>query len=135
MFARVNIKCEILMLKKLLFMAVAVAIPASFLCIPVRAEDTEGSKYSTKVIMKTAFKGDLLKKVASGSASKEEQKKLHEMLVSLGKNPVKKGDAESWKKLTSALVKSSKAVLNGEENAGEMLKKAANCKACHNIHK
>jgi len=101
----------------------------------VNAEESDGKKYSTKEVMKVAFKGGLLKKVSSGNASAEEAKKLHAMLVSLSKNQPKKGDADSWKKLTSALVKASTAVKEGTEGAGAMLQKASNCKACHNIHK
>tara|TARA_Y100001968_G_scaffold155954_1_gene142462 strand:- start:1418 stop:1747 length:330 start_codon:yes stop_codon:yes gene_type:complete len=40
-----------------------------------------------------------------------------------------KGDAESWKKKTSAIV----AAIKVNDQAG--LEKAINCKACHNIHK
>ncbi len=40
-----------------------------------------------------------------------------------------KGDAVSWKKKTGAIVEAIK----GNDQAA--LKKAANCKACHNIHK
>ena len=40
-----------------------------------------------------------------------------------------KGDAESWKKKTGAIV----AAIKVNDQAG--LKKATNCKACHNIHK
>ena len=101
----------------------------------VNAEESDGKKYSTKEVMKVAFKGGLLKKVSSGNASAEEAEKLHAMLVSLSKNQPKKGDADSWKKLTSALVKASTAVKEGTEGAGVMLQKASNCKACHNIHK
>ena len=101
----------------------------------VNAEESDGTKYSTKEVMKVAFKDGLLKKVSSVNASAEEAKKLHAMLVSLSKNQPKKGDADSWKKLTSALVKASTAVKEGTEGAGAMLQKASNCKACHNIHK
>ena len=76
-----------------------------------------------------------MKKVASGGASDAEKKELHSLLVALSKNNPKKGDAESWKKLTGALVKASKAAVNGDAKAGDALKKAANCKACHNNHK
>ena len=99
------------------------------------ADDDSEPKYKTKVIMKEAFKGGLVKKVAGGTASEEEVKKVHEMLVALSKNEPKKGEAESWKKLTGALVKASKAVAEGDKDAGEQLMKAANCKACHKLHK
>ena len=107
-----------------------VALPAL-----AAADDDSAAKYSTKDVMKKAFKGPLLKKVASGGASEAGKKELHGMLVALSKNKPKKGDAESWKKLTGALVKASEAAVKGDAKAGGMLRKAANCKACHNSHK
>ena len=85
--------------------------------------------------MKTAMKGGLLKKVASGDASEEEKKSLHEMLVALAKNKPKKGDEANWKKLTTALAKAGQAAVDGDPKASEMLKKTSNCKACHEKHK
>ncbi len=114
----------------------ACTIAAVLICLPAWAADEDDKpKYEIKQIMKEAFKGPLLKKVASGDASEEETEKLHEMLVALSKNTPKKGDAESWKKFTSELVKAGKAAVEGKEDAGTMLKKAANCKACHKEHK
>ncbi|QDT05602.1 hypothetical protein K227x_40030 [Rubripirellula lacrimiformis] len=104
--------------------------------IPVLAADDDAEpKYATKDIMKKAMKGPLLKKVASGDASEEEKKTLHDMMVALAKNTPKKGEQESWDKLTGALVKASEAAVKDDPKAGEMLKKAANCKACHTPHK
>ena len=99
------------------------------------AEDDEAPKYKTKEVMKAAFKGPLIKKVAAGDASDEEKKKLYDMLVALGKNKPPKGEAGSWKKLNAALVKAGKAVVDGDAEGAAMLKKAANCKACHSKHK
>lgn len=108
----------------------------SFVALPVIAADDDSEpQYSTKEVMKKAMKGGLLKKVAGGNASAEEKKQLHGMLVALSKNKPKKGEAESWKKLTGALVKASTAAVNGDPKAGAMLKKSANCKACHDPHK
>ncbi|MAI70739.1 MAG: hypothetical protein CMM01_07500 [Rhodopirellula sp.] len=113
-----------------------VLVMVCLVAMPTRAaDDDSAAKYSTKDVMKKAFKGPLLKKVAGGGASDAETKQLHGMLVALSKNKPKKGDAESWKKLTGALVKASEAAVKGDEKAGDMLKKAANCKACHNSHK
>ncbi|QDT12420.1 hypothetical protein [Planctomycetes bacterium K23_9] len=98
-------------------------------------DDDKAPKFKTKQIMKKAFKGPLLKKVAGGEASDEEKKQLHEMLVALSKNKQPRGEDESWKTLTSALVKAGEAAVKGDEKAGAMLKKAANCKACHKEHK
>ncbi|TWU05769.1 hypothetical protein [Stieleria varia] len=123
-------------MRKMLVAAAACFCAAALLCLPAgAAEEEEAKKYKTKEVMKEAFKGPLLKKVAGGEASDEDKKKLHDMLVAMSKNEAPKGDAESWKKLTSALVKASKAAVDGDEGAGDMLKKAANCKACHSAHK
>lgn len=98
-------------------------------------DDDKKPKFKTKQIMKEAFKGPLLKKVAGGDASEEDTKKLYDMLVALGKNEPPRGEAETWKKLTGALVKAGKSAVDGDKEAGAMLKKAANCKACHSKHK
>jgi cytochrome c553 len=107
-----------------------------FVSLPViAADDDDAPKYKIKDVMKKAMKGPLLKKVAGGSASDAEKKELYGMLVALGKNKPPKGDAESWKKKTTALAKAGKAAADGDEGAGAALKKAANCKACHSKHK
>ncbi|MGI9472845.1 MAG: hypothetical protein ACR2NZ_15000 [Rubripirellula sp.] len=124
------------MSKKLVALMTGSLLMFSLVTLPVLADDDDSEpKFSTKEVMKKAMKGGLLKKVASGDASEEETKQLHSMLVALSKNEPKKGDAESWKKMTGALVKASTAAVDGDPEAGAMLKKAANCKACHNLHK
>ena len=122
------------MSKKLLAFLSGSALLVALVCLPAQADD-DGPKYKTKDIMKKAMKGPLLKKVAGGSASAEEKKTLHDMLVALGKNEPKKGEADSWKELTGKLVKASKGVIDGDDGAAAALKKAANCKACHSKHK
>ena len=126
---------SLLMYLRLAAVVPAVLIMLCMVALPTIAADDDSAKYSTKDIMKKAFKGPLLKKVAGGGASDAEKKQLHSMLVALSKNKPKKGDAESWTKLTGALVKASEAAVKGDSNAGQALKKAANCKACHNNHK
>lgn len=124
-------------MRKKTSMALACAIALVFVGVPTLAADDDDKepKYTIKQVMKECFKGPLVKKVAGGKASDEEKKKLHEMLVAMSKNTPKKGDAESWKKLNAALVKAAKAAVDGDEKASAMLKKAANCKACHSKHK
>jgi hypothetical protein len=120
-----------------IFGGLACLVAALFVGLPVFAADEDGDKpkFTTKQIMKQAFKGPLLKKVASGDGSEEDAKKLNEMLVALSKNKPEKGDAESWKKFTDPLLKAGKAAVDGVDDAGAMLKKAANCKECHKAHK
>ncbi|GAA4439584.1 hypothetical protein [Bremerella cremea] len=99
------------------------------------ADKGEDSKFSTEEIMKKGFKGGLIAKVAKGEADDEEKKLAMEMLESLAKNPPHKGSEESWKEKTTALIEAAKATIDGKEGAGDKLKKAANCKTCHDVHK
>ena len=122
------------MRKKIASLVVCLAA-VGVLSLPAGAADDDAPKYKTKEIMKAAFKGPLIKKVASGQASDDDKAKLHEMLVALSKNKAPKGEADSWDKLTGALVKAGKAAVDGDPKAAGMLKKAANCKACHKEHK
>lgn len=86
-------------------------------------------------VMKEAMKGGLCKKVASGEASDAEKKELLAMFEGLAKAKPPMGEADSWKEKTGALVAGAKAAVDGKPDAGDMLKKAANCKACHDVHK
>jgi len=90
---------------------------------------------TTKEVMKLAHKDGLLKKVLGGKASVKEKQTLALLYVDLSKNKPKKGDANSWKKLTGALVQSSVAYAKGNDNAKAALSKASNCKGCHRKHK
>lgn len=111
-------------------------LTAGVLSMPGFAADDESKpKYKTKEVMAEALKGPLAKKVAAGDASAEEKKLLLEMFMAMTKNEPAKGDAESWKKKTTALVAAAKAAVAGDENAPNLLKEATNCKACHDVHK
>ena len=99
------------------------------------AQDKGAPKYSTKDVMKEAMKGGLCKTVASGKGTKEEAAKLVELFTALGANKPPKGEADSWKEKTGALVAAAKGVAAGDKGAAAKLGKAANCKACHDAHK
>jgi len=90
-----------------------------------------------KAIMKEGFKGDtsLNKKVGGGTATADEKKRFLTLAEALGKAKPGKGDEESWKTKTKALTEATQAAVDGKGNAGELLKAAANCKACHDVHK
>ena len=94
-------------------------------------------KHTIKEAMKKGFKGkDALRgKVLSGKATDKEKLALLDMFVSLVESKPPKGDDASWQKLagTSALAAAKVAV--GREGAIDELKKATNCKACHDAHK
>lgn len=99
------------------------------------AQDKDKPKHTIKEVMKTCMKGGLCKKVASGEASEEEKKQLVEMFDALAKNTPPKGEAESWKEKTTALLKAAKACAEGSAEGQDALKKAANCMECHKAHK
>ncbi len=109
-----------------------------FVCMPAMGDDDDSKpKITIKDVMKKGFnkRKGLLPKVTKGSATDEEKKELHEMFVALSKNKPPRGEEESWKKFTGALVKAGKMVVDGDEKGVGMLKKAANCAACHKAHK
>ena len=94
------------------------------------------AKYGTaKEVMKIAMKGGLTKKVADGTATEEEKKKLAGLFAALHENKPPKGDQSSWDEKTNALVAAANDVLANKEGAGPALQKAANCMGCHSAHK
>jgi cytochrome c556 len=95
----------------------------------------ENSEETIKKVMKVAMKGGLCKSVASGKATKEQKKELLELFQNLAKAEPSKGDAESWKAKTEALVAAAQGAVDGKDGAGAQLKTASNCKACHDAHK
>ena len=50
-------------------------------------------------------------------------------------NKPPKGEEESWKAKTGALLSAAKECAEGKEGAGDKLKAAANCMECHKAHK
>lgn len=118
----------------LLFASVFVASSLGFAWIE---DDEEKPKHTIKKVMAKVFKGKtaLLAKVSKGTATDEEKKAFIGYLKALPKNTPKKGDAESWKLKTAALIKAGEAVVKGDEGGAAALKKAANCAACHKVHK
>lgn len=102
----------------------------------VQAADNK-PKYSMEEIMKQGMKGDtsILKKVVDGVATDAEKKQLVEYCKALTKLEPSKGDAESWKKKTAALLAAAEKVAGGDKAAVAALKETSNCKACHSVHK
>ncbi len=90
---------------------------------------------AVKAVMKDAMKGGLCKKVASGEGSAEDKKQLLSLFETLSKAKPPKGDDASWKEKTGALVTAAKEVVDGKPEGTASLKKAANCKSCHDTHK
>ena len=101
----------------------------------VAAETTP--KLTIAEIMKQAHKRpkQLLKKVASGTASDAEKQQLVKLYRVLSQSKPPKGDAASWDAKTKLLVKAAEAAVKGQKDASQQLARAANCMACHRAHK
>ncbi len=112
--------------------AFALAFVATATMMPLTiAQDGKAIKKA----MKEAMKGGLCKTVASGGGTAEEKKKLYELFADMCKEMPPKGDKASWEEKAGALASAAKAVVDGKDGATAQLKKAANCKSCHEAHK
>ena len=96
-----------------------------------QAED----EVTIKKVMKVCMKDGLCKKVASGKGEEGDAEKLLKLFTAMSKLDPPKGDAASWKAKTDALVAAAKDCVDGKEGATKALGAAANCKACHSVHK
>lgn len=116
--------------------ALAAALVGSFGLAMVGAADDK-PKYTIEEVMAKAHnkKSGLYPKVEAGKASADEKHQLVELYEALAKNKAPKGDADSWKTKTTALLEAAKGVEKGDKDAPAKLKKAVNCKACHDLHK
>jgi len=89
-------------------------------------------KFTIKEVMQEAHKGGLLKKVASGKASKEEKEKLVEYYTALSQGKPPKGEDKEWKEATKAMVEAAKGAAKDDQEATAKLKKMqGECKTCH----
>lgn len=120
-------------MRKLIVAGVVLAF--GWLAVSLFAAEDEKPKYAIKDVMKTCMKGGLCGKVAKGEANDEEKAKLVEYFTALCANKPPKGDAESWKAKTEALLAAAKEAAEGKEGAADKLKAAAKCADCHSAHK
>ena len=112
-----------------------VFVLAGFSLVVVAEEKKKEPQHTIKQVMAEAHKSKLVDKVSGGAASKEEKQKLLGLYTDLWHNKPPKGDEASWTKKTGSLVVGAARVLLDHEGAGDELKSAANCKACHEAHK
>jgi len=92
---------------------------------------------TVKEAMKKYFKpeGALSKKAGTkDGANAEELAELLKCYEALAKAKPAKGDDASWAAKTGALVEGVKKIQADPAAVGD-LKKATDCKACHNVHK
>lgn len=70
-----------------------------------------------------------------GKATAEEKANLAAAVKKLADIKPPRGDEAAWKTKIAGLIAAADAVANDAPGANGMLKKAANCKACHKEHK
>ena len=95
------------------------------------AKPGPAGKYTMKEIMTKGFKADdnLKDLILDGNATAEQKAKFVDYVENLALFKPRKGGADSWEEKTGGL-------LNAVKGADlDVLKKAANCKACHSVHK
>ena len=77
-----------------------------------------------------------IKRAVEGKATKDDLELLLKLSTDLNKATPPKGDLEEWKKRTEELTKSVKAVRdNSNADTLAQLKKASDCKSCHDKFK
>jgi len=88
-------------------------------------------------VMEAANEGkdSLYARVTGGKGTPEEARRLSDLYLSLPGLKPPKGDARSWKEKSTALAAAARDFADGKPGALQKLKAAANCKACHRIHK
>ena len=83
-------------------------------------------------IMKEAHKEGMLKRITRGPAAEGDQERLLELYTLLATKSPPQGDKSDWDERTAAMVDAAKAAVAGDTSK---LKRAVNCRDCHNYHK
>ena len=110
-------------------------LAAMFLAVVGFSLNAAADSKSIKEIMKGGNFKKCCEAASKKDASDADKKAFAELCESLAANKCPKGDAASWKAKTEALVSASKALVAGDKDAGKKVSAAANCKACHDVHK
>jgi len=114
---------------------VAAALAAMGLLTGALVQEGKAAKDIKEVMAAHKGKESLVAKVTSGQGTDDENKKVLGLYEALATFKPPKGDEGSWKEKTSALVTAAKELVEKKEGAAAKLKTAANCKACHDVHK
>ncbi|MCY2980407.1 MAG: hypothetical protein NTU79_17210 [Planctomycetota bacterium] len=115
----------------------SIAIAAILLLGFSHANSFNAEKKTIKEVMKAGLAGNtsLLNKVLGGDASAEEKMKLLDLYIDLVENDAPKGDETEWKMMAGMAMLTAAKVVAGREGAIDELKKASDCKSCHDKFK
>ncbi len=118
------------------FGLVIVVLAASAGWYASRADDD--SRMVIIAAMRRVFTGQdppLIQRVAAGDSNDVEKQRLLKVLTGLANTQPDRGSVESWKAKTAALLSAAEDVIDGKEGAGDRLRAASNCRACHAVHR
>ncbi|MBI1372039.1 MAG: hypothetical protein GC159_04670 [Phycisphaera sp.] len=93
---------------------------------------------SLEQIMKDNFKGahSVTNRVLDGEGTDADYRQLLQAYTRMSTLTPPKGDAASWKEKTDALVAAAQLLVDGKKDEGvAALETAADCKACHKVHR
>jgi len=88
-------------------------------------------------IMEEGFKGkqSLAARLGENMASDADKQRMVYLTQQLALNPPPKGDLGSWQEKTAKLNRAAIALADKLPDSLEVWRAAADCKACHSIHK
>jgi mono/diheme cytochrome c family protein len=121
-------------LKRVVLAVLVLAVSAGW--HPSRAD--EDSRMVIIAAMRRVFTGQdppLIVRAAAGDANEVEKQRLLKVLTGMANTQPDHGSVESWKAKTSALLAAAQDLVDGKEGAGERLRAASNCRACHQAHR
>ena len=111
----------------------------ALLALPSSSTGAPKPKHTIKQVMKEAVKGHsaLVKKACKGTATPEELAKMIEYFRAMAECAPPKGDPDSWKQKSGALLEAALKVQKEPHNkaASLALENAVECRQCHNPHK
>jgi hypothetical protein len=110
-----------------------VALLATTGCSSMSSKPTK----TVEQVMEEGFEGQesLNARVTKGQGTPAEIAHLAELVAQLALNKPPQGDLASWTEKTVALNKAAADLVAGKPGAMDAYKAAANCKACHSVHK
>jgi len=122
---------------KSLKLAIMVAMAGlfAFSRVTSQAEDKKQPQHTVAQVMQEAMKKGQWKKLAAGEATPEEAEKLVALFEDLQLNKPPHGDPQSWEEKTHAIVEAAQAAARNEKEARTLLKRAIDCRSCHQSHK
>jgi hypothetical protein len=115
--------------------ALSLTFLSAYAADPGDNKDSATKKFMAKYHKAPRGTDTIAKRAQDGKATPQELKELAAGYHAMIKDKPPQGDAASWKEKTTKLASAADALVKGEPDAQQRYKEAANCKACHDVHK